>query len=163
MSGPTSRSSTRTAKRSNSYPNSARPNSDSKFQTASKVITPFVITGLDPVIHLPSIKSVTKWMDARIKVRARRAVDAHPHCRDANRVRALQDNVPRKIEGAGKAGCSASTRSLACEIKKHTRVVTTGSPKQSGLPCAMVYDLFRALPGDRALLPPSPAELLPPT
>ena len=29
--------------------------------------------------------------------------------------------------------------------------------KHPGFPCAMVYDLLRALPGDRALLPPSPA------
>src|SRR5579863_6133952 len=41
--------------------------------------------------------------------------------------------------------------------KKHTSLVTTGSPDQSGIPCAMVYGLFRALPGDRACLPPSPA------
>src|SRR6202043_4116601 len=31
--------------------------------------------------------------------------------------------------------------------------------RQSGLPCTVVYGLLRALPGDRALLPPSPAEL----
>src|SRR5207248_5542665 len=63
--------------------------------------------------------------------------------------------APSKREGAGKAGCSASTRSLARKQKKRTSVVTTGSPKQSGLPCAMVYGLFRALLGDRAFLPPS--------
>jgi hypothetical protein len=32
----------------------------------------------------------------------------------------------------------------------------TGQRRQSGFPCAVVYGLFRALPGDRALLPPSP-------
>jgi len=42
--------------------------------------------------------------------------------------------------------------------KKRTSVVATGSPKQSDLPCAMVYGLFRALPGDRAFLPPSLAD-----
>src|SRR5438067_13922890 len=66
--------------------------------------------------------------------------------------------APSKREGAGKAGCSASTRSLARKQKKRTSVVTTGSPKQSGLPCAMVYGLFRALLGDRAFLPPSLAD-----
>jgi hypothetical protein len=30
------------------------------------------------------------------------------------------------------------TRSLACETKKHTSKVTTGTPKRSGIPCAMV-------------------------
>ena len=43
------------------------------------------------------------------------------------------------------------------QTKKRTSVVATGSPKQSDLPCAMVYGLFRALLGDRAFLPPSPA------
>ncbi|TMJ51575.1 MAG: hypothetical protein E6G85_14155 [Alphaproteobacteria bacterium] len=40
-----------------------------------------------------------------------------PPSRSADSARALQDNVPRKIEGAGKAGCSASTRSLARKQK----------------------------------------------
>ena len=52
-------------------------------------------------------------------------------------------------------------RSLACKIKKHTSVVTTVTPDTPGIPYAMVYDLYRDLPGDRALLSPSPAELLP--
>jgi hypothetical protein len=30
------------------------------------------------------------------------------------------------------------TRSLACKWKKHTSVVTTGTPQQAGTPCAMV-------------------------
>jgi len=33
---------------------------------------------------------------------------------------------------------------------------TTGTRRTTGLPCAMGYGLLRALPGDRALLPPSP-------
>src|SRR5205823_1499324 len=69
--------------------------------------------------------------------------------------------APSKREGAGKAGCSASTRSLARKQKKRTSVVATGSPKQSDLPCAMVYGLFRALPGDRAVLPPSLSRIAP--
>ena len=48
-------------------------------------------------------------------------------------------------------------RSLACKIKfKHTSVVTTVTPDSPGIPRAMVYGLYRALPGDRAFLPPSP-------
>ena len=35
-----------------------------------------------------------------------------------------------------------------------TQVVTV-TPESPGIPRAMVYGLFRALPGDRALLPPS--------
>ena len=49
------------------------------------------------------------------------------------------------------------TRSLACKIKKHTSIVTTVTPETPGIPYAMVYDLYRALPGDRALLSPSQA------
>src|SRR6202035_2452423 len=37
----------------------------------------------------------------------------------------------------GKPGAQC-TRSLACELKKHTSIVTTGSPEIPGLPCAMV-------------------------
>src|SRR5438132_2588764 len=62
----------------------------------------------------------------------------------------------------GKPG-ARRTHSLACRTKKHTSVVATGSPKQSDLPCAMVYGLFRALLGDRAFLPPSPADRYPQT
>src|ERR1700716_3624816 len=37
--------------------------------------------------------------------------------------------------------------------------VSQVTPESPGTPRAMVYSLFRALPGDRALLPPSPALL----
>jgi hypothetical protein len=37
------------------------------------------------------------------------------------------------------------TRSLACESKKHTSVVTTGTPKQSDIPCAMVLTAYVVL------------------
>src|SRR3954449_11903929 len=50
----------------------------------------------------------------------------------------------------GKPG-ARRTRSLACKIKKHTSVVTTGLPSLPGLPCAMVLTAYFAL----ALLPPS--------
>jgi hypothetical protein len=52
------------------------------------------------------------------------------------------------------------TRSLACENKKHASIVTTGSPEIPGLPCANGFNGFlRALPGDRAFLSPSSAEI----
>src|ERR1700716_1613026 len=37
--------------------------------------------------------------------------------------------------------------------------VSQVTPESPGTPRAMVYSLFRALPGDRALLPPPPALL----
>src|SRR2546429_5402495 len=69
----------------------------------------------------------------------------------------MQKSCPSQVEGAGKAGCSPHPQPRT-QTKKRASVVTTGSPKQSDLPCAMVYGLFRALLGDRALLPPSLAD-----
>jgi hypothetical protein len=75
------------------------------------------------------------------------------------------NHLPRnqRVQGMPGAQCA---RSLACKIKKHTSILTTVTPVSPGIPCAMVYDLFRALPGDRAFLPPSltreiPANLTP--
>src|ERR1700761_4785672 len=39
-------------------------------------------------------------------------------------------------------------------------VVTTGSPQHSASPARWCYGLLRALPGDRAFLPPSPSKRL---
>src|SRR5262249_8924298 len=72
-------------------------------------------------------------------------------------VRGFQAVHPHRIrEGAGKAGCpphpwppcvkNARGRNHRCR-RNH-----------SGLPCAMVYGLFRTLLGDRAFLPPSLAD-----
>ena len=44
------------------------------------------------------------------------------------------------------------TRSLACENKKHTSVVTTGKAGSTDIPCATVYGLWRALPGVPGLI-----------
>jgi hypothetical protein len=53
------------------------------------------------------------------------------------------------------------TRSLACEIKKHTSVVTAVTPDSPGIPTRNGFNGFlRALPGDRAFLSPSSAELV---
>jgi hypothetical protein len=41
--------------------------------------------------------------------------------------------------------------------QKTQAAVTTGLAGSTGIPCAMVYGLYRALPGDRAFLPPSSA------
>src|SRR5262249_22621150 len=52
--------------------------------------------------------------------------------------------VPRKTEGAGKTGRWLHPQPDV-QLKKHTSKVTTGSTGTSGLPCAMVYSLLRAL------------------
>jgi hypothetical protein len=43
-------------------------------------------------------------------------------------------------------------------VQQKARGRTTGTGGSSGLPCAMVLRLIRALPGDRACLPPSSAD-----
>jgi hypothetical protein len=37
------------------------------------------------------------------------------------------------------------THSLACKVKKHTSVITTGTPNWSGLPCALVLTAYNVL------------------
>jgi hypothetical protein len=49
-----------------------------------------------------------------------------------------------KQRAQGKPG-ARRTRSLVCENGKHTSVVTTGLPRSSGLPCAMVLTGSSAL------------------
>jgi hypothetical protein len=64
--------------------------------------------------------------------------------------------VGKRAQGKPGAGC---TRSLACEMRKHTSKSTTGS---TGATRPSLRDgvnrLLRTLPGDQALLSPSPAE-----
>jgi hypothetical protein len=45
----------------------------------------------------------------------------------------------------------------SCVKMKTHELVTTGSPVKPAFPAQWLYGLLRALPGDRALLPPSPA------
>src|ERR1700716_4274518 len=47
----------------------------------------------------------------------------------------------------------------AMSVVERTRVSQV-TPETPGIPRAMVYGLFRALPGDRAFLPPSPLRSL---
>ena len=72
------------------------------------------------------------------------AQDILPRSRGADSARALQAGVPRRNKGAGKAGCPMHPQPRT-QNKKRTSVVTTGSPKQSGLPCAMVLTAYSAL------------------
>jgi hypothetical protein len=69
----------------------------------------------------------------------------------------------RPIEGAGNAGRPMRPIAACAMIVVGSTRVSQVTPESPGIPHAMVYGLFRALPGDRAFLPPSPAELLPPT
>jgi hypothetical protein len=60
-------------------------------------------------------------------------------------------------EGAGKAGCRSHPRSCA---QKSARVDHRFNRITPAFPARMVYGLLRALPGDRAFLPPSPCGLM---
>ncbi len=52
------------------------------------------------------------------------------------------------------------TRSPVCSVES-TRVVATGTPESPGIPARNGFNgLCRALPGDRALLPPSSADIV---
>jgi len=65
------------------------------------------------------------------------------------------DRPRRHREGAGKTGCALHPRSRVQSAQKETHTSIQVQRRQSGLPCAVVYSLLRALPGDRAFLPPS--------
>ena len=59
---------------------------------------------------------------------------------------------PSKQRAQGTPGVRC-TRSLACKTKKHTSIVTTGSPVSTGVPRANGFNgLFRALPGEPGFL-----------
>ena len=55
---------------------------------------------------------------------------------------------PQEAEGAGKAGCALhpAVSRAKCTENAHTSIQV--QRKHSGLPCAVVYGLLRALPGD---------------
>src|ERR1700726_387949 len=64
-----------------------------------------------------------------------------------------------RSEGAGNAGRPMRPIAACAMVEvEHTRVSQV-TPESPGIPRAMVYGLFRALPGDRAFLPPSPAKV----
>jgi len=52
--------------------------------------------------------------------------------------RAVHKDQPLQNGGRRESRMPKRTRSLVCKSKKHTSVVTTGSPVTPGLPCAMV-------------------------
>jgi len=72
----------------------------------------------------------------------------------ARSARVVQNLLPPITEGAGNAGCplhpQPRVQSVGSTRVSHHRF--TGTP---GISCAVVYGLLHALPGDRALLPPS--------
>ena len=81
-------------------------------------------------------------------------IQVHVRNPAARCARVVHESLARK-RAWGMPGAQC-TRSLACENKKHTSVVTTGPPEQPGIPARNGFNgLLRALPGDRAFLSPS--------
>ena len=78
--------------------------------------------------------------------------DMRPRSRDETRPRFASLATLTKQRAQGKPGADCTHGSCAT---KSTGVGPQVKPEQPGLPCAMVYGLLRALPGDRACLPPS--------
>src|SRR5437868_4319891 len=78
--------------------------------------------------------------------------DRHPHSRGANRARGLPEKP--SLENRGRRECRMHDAPAASrgKLKNHTSKVTTGTPKQTDIPRAMVYSLFRALPGVPGLI-----------
>ena len=67
-------------------------------------------------------------------------------------------NLPPK-EGVGNAGCPWHPRPRVHFVVVERTRVTTSTPESPGVPARNGFNGFlRALPGDRALLPPSPAD-----
>ena len=81
--------------------------------------------------------------------------DMRPRSRGAMRPRFASPSALAREEGAGKAGCALHPRSrVQSAQRKRTRAYrfSGGNP---AFPAQWFYDLLRALPGDRAFLPPS--------
>ena len=66
----------------------------------------------------------------------------------------------RPKEGVGNAGCPLHPRSRVHFVVVERTRVTTSTPESPGIPARNGFNgLCRALPGDRALLPPSSADM----
>jgi hypothetical protein len=96
----------------------------------------------------------------RGRVRNSHAIsDAHPRSRGAMRPRFAGKGLTLQSEGAGNAGRPMRPIAARAMIVVERTRVSQVTPESPGIPRAMVYGLLRALPGDRAFLPPSPAGL----
>jgi hypothetical protein len=89
----------------------------------------------------------------------------HARLPATRRARVVRKLPPPKNRGRGECRVpSAPAASCAHGSGRCTRVFTASSPESPGIPARNGFNGFlRALPGDRAFLPPSPAESLPPT
>jgi hypothetical protein len=67
-----------------------------------------------------------------------------------------------KTEGVGNAGCPLHPQPRVRNETKHTSIVTAVTPEKPGIPARNGFNGFlRSLPGDRAFLSPSSADMRP--
>src|SRR5439155_1131128 len=83
-----------------------------------------------------------------------------PRILAAHCARAFQFVCPLKSEGAGNAGCALHPRSRVPKIAHWAHTSIQGSGNTPTSPAQWLYGLLRALPGERAFLPPSPLRRL---
>src|SRR3984893_3739157 len=108
-------------------------------------------------------------MDARIKsghdglrlvVKQRKQFQIRLHDLTAPCARALQKSSA-PLEGVGNAGCPLHPRPRVHFVVVERTRVTTSTPESPGIPARNGFNsLCRALPGDRAVLPPSSAVMV---
>jgi hypothetical protein len=77
------------------------------------------------------------------------------HSRGAIRPGLASIATLRKQRGRRESRVRAAPAISCAKMHKKAHTSIQVQRRQSGLPCAMVYGLLRALPGDRAFLPPS--------
>ena len=134
------------------------------------------ISGMTAIPHVASLMRATKvsrhcerseaiqghtWSTGLLRRFAPRNDDeANSRVLATASARGLQNRSPPKKRAQGRPGARC-TRGLVCidaQGNAHTSIQV--KRKHSGLPCAMALRLIRALPGDRAFLPPSPLRSL---
>src|ERR1700685_669975 len=99
-------------------------------------------------------------MDCFVASAPRNDVDAHLRDLAACVLREVSLYFPPfSIKGAGNAGRSMRPIATCATGSGRTHTCCQVTPDSPGIPHAMVYGLFRDLPGARALWPPSPALL----
>jgi hypothetical protein len=139
-----------------------------------------VIAGLDPVIHPLRRKLLRRGMDARIKSGHDERVwrnwqllradsdfisatalfaDTTSRSRDAKRPSRCIYLSPPRNGGRGECRVPAAPAASCALCSGRSARVTTSTPESPGIPARNGFNgVCRALPGDRALLPPSSCE-----
>jgi hypothetical protein len=80
----------------------------------------------------------TSWIASSLPLLAMTA-DARAHSHGANAPESCKNFFAlRKQRAQGKPGAQLHPQPRMQSLEMHTSIVTTGSPKRSGLPCAMV-------------------------